>query len=112
MFFFLVYFDPKKFKLTHYRGGAPLRGPRLIYLNVMLPGCCSSDPVVAFLQSAQQTHPDSGFDPRLCFPLPFFLEGVNLGVIQPSCGPWTISTSPWKRRTWRPSTAFLNAGAV
>ena len=30
---------------------------RLIDLNVMLPGCCRPDPVVIFLQSAQQAHP-------------------------------------------------------
>src|SRR3954462_9640351 len=30
---------------------------RLIYLNIVLPGCCRPDPVVVFLQSAVQTYP-------------------------------------------------------
>jgi len=33
---------------------------RLIYVDVVVPGCGRSDPVVVFLQSAQQPHPRLG----------------------------------------------------
>ena len=35
----------------------------LIYLNIILPSCCRPDPVVVFLQPAQQTHPRCGVGP-------------------------------------------------
>src|SRR6266446_6710347 len=36
---------------------------RLIDLNVVLPGCCRPDPVMIFLQPAEQTHPRLGVGP-------------------------------------------------
>ena len=36
---------------------------RLIDLNIVLSGCCRPDPVVVFLQSAEQTHPRLGVGP-------------------------------------------------
>src|SRR6266699_6435243 len=45
---------------------------RLIYLNVVLPGCCRPDPVVVFLQSAEQTHPRLGVGPTPVLPHPLF----------------------------------------
>ncbi len=45
---------------------------RLIDLNVVLPGCCRPDPVVVFLQSAEQPHPRLGVGPTPVLPHPLF----------------------------------------
>ena len=36
---------------------------RLLYLAIVLSSCCGPDPVVVFLQSAEQTHPRLGVRP-------------------------------------------------
>src|SRR5258706_2153145 len=45
---------------------------RLIDLNVVLPGCCRPDPVVVFLQSAEQPHPRLGVGPTPVLPHTLF----------------------------------------
>src|SRR6202008_1905910 len=45
---------------------------RLIYLNIVLSSCCGPNPVVVFLQSAEQTHPRLGVGPTPMLPHTLF----------------------------------------